>query len=100
MDITTNPLVGFLYAVSKRHAEARNVASELERLSKRQYVSAFAVAIPYAGLNDSDKAIAWLEHAYNERDPIMCMLKVFPWFDPLRSDPRFQDLLRRMNFPP
>lgn len=44
-------------------------------------------------------ALEWLEKAYEDREPRMAYLKVDPIFDPLRSDPRFRDLLRRMNFP-
>lgn len=53
----------------------------------------------YAQLGDKDQAFAWLEKAYEKHDSPMHRLKVQPWWDPLRSDPRFQDLLRRMNFP-
>jgi hypothetical protein len=53
------------------------------------------IALIYAGLNDKDQAMAWLEKAYAERfNPAVLMR---PCFDPLRSDPRFQDLLRRIG---
>jgi predicted deacetylase len=58
------------------------------------------IAQIYTALRDFDQACAWLEKAYEERTYILIMLKVGPRNDPLRSDPRFQDLLRRMNFPP
>jgi hypothetical protein len=58
------------------------------------------VARVYAGLGDKEKAFVWLEKAYAERASQLSWVKVDPTFDPLRSDPRFQDLLRRMNFPP
>lgn len=57
------------------------------------------VAMFYAGLGDKDKALAWLERAFDEQSPCLVVLKVDPLFDSLRSDPRFQDLVRRMNFP-
>ncbi len=47
---------------------------------------------------DTDKALEWLQTAYDERNPYMMSLKVAQEFDPIRSDPRFQDLVRRMNF--
>jgi len=57
------------------------------------------VARVYAPLGKKDEALTWLETAYSERAPFMIYLKIDPRFDDLRSDRRFQDLLRRMNFP-
>jgi hypothetical protein len=54
----------------------------------------------YIGLNQKDKAFEWLNRAYDDRMARMIDLKELPLFDPLRGDPRFDDLLRRMNFPP
>jgi TolB-like protein/Tfp pilus assembly protein PilF/predicted Ser/Thr protein kinase len=68
--------------------------------SKHRYVRAVAFAYVFAGLGDKDQAFSYLEKAYEDRDYALNMLQVDPGFDPLRSDPRFQDLLRRMNFPP
>ncbi|MBZ5516457.1 MAG: protein kinase [Acidobacteriia bacterium] len=74
--------------------------SELEQ-SKQGYVSPLGIAGLYAQLGQRDEAFAWLEKAYDERSLIMAeYVSCGHWFDPLRSDPRFQDLLRRMNFPP
>ena len=76
---------------------------ELGRLSeesKHRYVRATAVACLYAALGEKDKAFSYLEKAYEDRAFDLNTLQVEPRFDPLRSDPRFQDLLRRMNFPP
>jgi len=53
----------------------------------------------HAGLGEKDQAFEWLEKAYDEHDQGLSFLKVDPTLEPLRSDPRFQDLLRRMNFP-
>jgi len=52
----------------------------------------------YTGLGDRDGAIRWLEKAYKERSDFLLVLNVDPLFDGIRSDPRFQDILRRMNF--
>jgi len=57
------------------------------------------MALIYAGLGGKDQAFEWLERAYDERDKGILFLMVDPPLDPLRSDPRFQDLLRRMNLP-
>jgi hypothetical protein len=56
-------------------------------------------SIYYAQLGDKDQAFVWLEKAYEKHEVAMILLKVYPSWDPLRDDPRFQDLLRRMNFP-
>jgi len=52
------------------------------------------------GLDDKDQAFAWLEKAFAERSAGLTFLKAEPMFDPIRSDPRFQDLLRRVGFAP
>ncbi|MCJ7503020.1 MAG: hypothetical protein MUP80_08170, partial [Acidobacteriia bacterium] len=73
--------------------------SALEQ-TKQGYVSPLDIAVFYAQLGQRDEAFAWLEKAYEERSIWMAeWLSCGPWFDPLRSDPRVQDLLRRMNFP-
>jgi serine/threonine-protein kinase len=60
----------------------------------------YVIGEGYVALGDKDEAFAWLEKGYRERSFFMVFLEVDPWWDPLRPDPRFQDLLRRMNFPP
>jgi len=62
-------------------------------------VTPFVVARIYAALGKKEEALRWLETGYRARDAWMVFLKTEPQFDDLRSDPRFQDLLRRMNFP-
>ena len=60
-----------------------------------------SLALAYSDVGDKQQAFAWLEKAYEERDPWLGLtLKSEPGFDRLHSDPRFQDLVRRMNFPP
>jgi TolB-like protein/predicted Ser/Thr protein kinase len=71
----------------------------LREESKREYVSPMGMALAYARIGKSEQALAWLEEAYRQRAPELSALKVDPLFDFLRSKPRFQDLLRRMNFP-
>jgi TolB-like protein/Flp pilus assembly protein TadD len=71
----------------------------LEGLKSQHNRYPAATAKYYAQLGDKDQAFAWLEKAYEKHDSPMFRLKIQPWWDPLRSDPRFQDLLRRMNFP-
>ena len=89
-----------VYAVSGNRAEAQKLLDTLKERSKETYVPAYAIALIHAGLGEKDQALASLERACQERSWYMIFLKVDPRLDSLRSDPRFQDLLRRMNFPP
>ena len=68
--------------------------------SRTRYVAPLFIAGAYLDLGDKDHALEWLDKAYRERSSVLFSIKVDPSWDPLRSDPRFQDLLRRMNFPP
>ena len=72
---------------------------ELKNLSKRTYVSAFEVALVYAGLRDRRAAFAWLQKACDERARLPLFLKMDPAWDSLRSDPRFQHLVSRIGLP-
>jgi tetratricopeptide (TPR) repeat protein len=92
-------MLGHAYAAAGRIAEARNSLEMLRALAKSQYVLPYGFAMIHTGLGEYDEAIEWLEKAYDERNLWMPFLQVEPRFDPLRSDPRFQDLVRRMNFP-
>ncbi len=87
-----------MYAVSGRRDEAQKILNRLKGLSQRTYVSSADIALVYLGLGKKDQALAWLEKAYEERDSLLTSLKE-PMFDSLRSEPGFQDLLRRMGLP-
>ena len=87
------------YALSGKRTEARKILEELKLQAKRSYISPGTMADLYGLLGDKDQAFALLEKAYNERDNMVVLLKVDPYFDPLRSDPRFTDLVRRVGFP-
>jgi len=88
------------YVAAGKRTEALTVISQMGELSKRRYVSSYVIAQIYTALGDTGRAFQWLEKAYQERDSQLAWLKAEPGFDSLRSDPRFQNLLRRMNFPP
>ncbi len=92
--------LGRAEALAGRRDKAIKILNELKTRSKREFVSPSVFVLIYAALGDKDRAFAWLEKAYQVRSDIIVELKVAPELDPLRSDPRFQDLLRRMNFPP
>ncbi len=82
------------------YAGAMRLAAEtLAARSKRTYVQAMQIAKLYAHAGEKDRALDWLEKAYQERESRLVYLGVVPEWDPLRDDPRFQDLLRRMNLP-
>jgi len=93
-------LIGHVYAVSGKRSEAKKTIDELESRSRQGYISGYLVALIYTGMGNKDKALAQLERAYQERDIWICWVKVDPRFDPIRSDPRFTDLLRRIGFEP
>jgi adenylate cyclase len=94
--------LGHAYAVAGKRAEAQKVLDQLNELSKQRYVPAVSRVGIYVGLGEKDKAFEWLEKSYAERSQGLARnyLKVSPAYDPLRSDPRFQNLLRRMNLQP
>ncbi len=73
---------------------------DLDEKSRREYVSPALFAQAYAQLGEKDQAYRWLEKAYEERDAALAYLKTWPFWDPLRSDPRYKDLLRRVGLPP
>jgi Flp pilus assembly protein TadD len=90
-------LIGYTYAISGRHNKAQRVLDELRDLARQHYVSPYDIATVHTGLGERDQAFVWLEKAYEDRSLGLCRLKVGPRQDPLRSDPRFADLLRRIG---
>jgi TolB-like protein/DNA-binding winged helix-turn-helix (wHTH) protein/Tfp pilus assembly protein PilF len=85
------------YAASGKTEEAVKLLSELKKHSTPSYSDAPEIAVVYASLGDTDQAMNWLETAFEERFNPSVLLR--PGFDPLRSDPRFEDLVRRIGFP-
>ena len=92
--------LGNAYARAGQKSEALAVLNSLKERAKRGYISAYDLAAVAAGLGDRDQAIAWINQAYEDHAEWLTFVKVEPWMDPLRSDPRFQDLLRRMRLAP
>jgi eukaryotic-like serine/threonine-protein kinase len=91
--------LGIAYALSGDRARARQVLSKLQNPSQ-PYLPAYSIAMVYAGLADKERTISWLNKGYEERNEAMIYLKIEPALDPFRSDPRIQDLIRRVGFPP
>ena len=91
--------LAYAYALSGRRGEAENNLAELQELRKDQYISPGQLAIIYIWLGEKDKAFEYLEEANKFYDLNIMRLKVERRFDPLRSDPRFADLVRRIGIP-
>jgi len=86
-----------VYAAAGRTDQARRSLAELLDNAKLRYVSAYTVGAAWVALGDADEAFQWLERAFQERSLELTFIGVEPEMDRVRSDPRFQDLLRRMN---
>ena len=93
-------LVGYSHARLGERSAALRIIEELTSASKHSFIPAFLYALVYAGLEDKDQAFGWLEKAYEERFNRLAYLKQDALWDPLRSDPRFIDMLRRLGIPP
>ncbi len=89
--------LGYCYAMSGRPEAARALLAQLDRTEG--YVSPLTRALIHVGLGSQDEALRWLENGYEQRAYFMLTINVDPRYDPLRSDPRFQDLRRRIGFP-
>ena len=85
------------YAHAGRRSDALRVLAELKKRKTEGYVPAAAFVNAYLGLDENEEAFTWLEQAYKEQSKILLFIKVHPYFDPLRSDPRFVDLVRRVG---
>ena len=91
--------LGHAYAASGRKTEARRILRELDQQSKHRYVSPYDRALIYVGLGENDQAVAWLERAEEQNVPLH-HINVDQRFNSLRSDRKYQQLLRRIGFPP
>jgi tetratricopeptide (TPR) repeat protein len=92
--------LGYAYAKNGQRDRALETLKELDELAQRRFVTPFCQALVYLGLGENNKAIDWLEKAYEGRSVWVAWFRVEPMYDPLRSDPRFQALYKKMNFPP
>jgi len=90
-------LLGHAYAESGKRDEALKIINELNERTKNEYISPYDLAIIYVGLRDKDHAFAQLEKAYDDRAGWIINISVDPIFDPIRSDPRFTELVHRMK---
>jgi adenylate cyclase len=89
--------LGYAYAISGDRAKAEQSLHELEDLAKRQYVSPTAFVTIYLGLANKEKALDWLEKAYEEQDSACWYLKIDQIYDGVRNEPRFQAILKKIG---
>ena len=87
------------YGFTGQADKAQGLLKELIERSKTTYISPYDIALVYVGLRDKDQAFAWLQKALEEHSTALIYLRMHPWADGLRSDPRFQDLLGRLRLP-
>ncbi len=85
------------YAHAGRRGDALRLLAELKQRAKAGYIPAGAFVNAYLGLGDNEQAFYWLEQAYKEQSNILQFVKTHPYFDPIRGDPRFADLVRRVG---
>ena len=92
-------MLGQAYAHAGRRTDAETVLEELRSRHDREYVPTLTLALVAMALGDADAACAWLEQEHRDRGILLWAMNGAGWFDDFRADPRFQALLRRMNFP-
>jgi tetratricopeptide (TPR) repeat protein len=93
-------VLGIAYARAGRKSEALETLRQLEERPADQPVRAWAIGVIHLALGEQDAAVDWLNEAIDRRDALVTDLKVNPLYDPLRSHPRFNDLLRRLGLEP
>ena len=89
-------LLGYAYAISGDRPKAEQILGELEELAKHQYVNSSAFAAIYLGLGEKEKALDWLDVAYENQESACWLLKVDPIYDSVRNAPRFQALVQKV----
>ena len=92
-------VLGYAHALAGERVAALQLLDQLPERAARRDVSSLHLAYVHIGLGNIDSAFEWMEKAYEERAGLLVFLQVEPIFDPLRTDPRFADLLRRLQFP-
>jgi TolB-like protein/DNA-binding winged helix-turn-helix (wHTH) protein/Flp pilus assembly protein TadD len=89
--------LAYVYGRTGHPAQARSALAKLEQFHRHQRLDPVAFIIPYIGMGNKAQAFDWLEKAYTQHSNAMAALKVDPLYDPLRADPRFQNLLRSVG---
>ena len=99
-DLLADAWLAKAYLLAGRRGELVRLAARWETRARNEYVSASRLAVIYGDLGENERALYWLTKGMNERSPSMIFIKADPLVDPVRNEPRFQELVRRMNFPP
>jgi len=89
--------LSYVYSKLGKREKAESLLKELQDRSQKEYIHHSCFAASYLGLGDPEKAFEHWNDAYEEREGVLCMIKVLPVCDPFRSDPRFDELLEKMN---
>ena len=92
--------LGHMYGLTGKRAEALRVLQEIEAMSKKTYVTPYAAALIYLGLGEKEQALSFLDRCLAERTNWLVWLLKDPRWDPMRSEPRFLDIVRKVGFPP
>ena len=90
---------GYVEGALGNDVASKETLAELRQRAVKGFISPFFLAVACIGAREFDQALEWLERGYTTQDTYMVFLRSSPWMDPIRKDPRFQDLLRRMKFP-
>ena len=101
LSVDPGAIIGFatILAKSGKKDEARTHLDAIDQLSRRVYVSPVSIAMLHAALGDPERALEWLQTAYDGKDDSLLGLNVHPFWDSIRSDPRFIALLEKIGFP-
>ena len=91
--------LGHAYGIAGKEKEAQEILEKLQEKSKRTYVPAYDIAAVYVGLGEKAQAFEWLSKALEERSGFLIYIKCDRRFDGLRSDPRYEALLKRIGLP-
>ena len=91
--------LGNIYARQGRIGDAQAIVNQLKQEVEKSGIGRYEIAFIYAGLGDKNNAFEWLERSFDSRDKGLTYLKIDPCLDPLRADPRFDDLVKRVGFP-
>jgi len=89
--------MAYTYALSGKKDEARKILKDLESRSARQHISPLRFAVMHVALGERDQVFLWLERARSELDLFLVYIRISPFFDSLRSDPKFQEFIQRLG---
>jgi serine/threonine protein kinase/tetratricopeptide (TPR) repeat protein len=96
-EIEASSSLGFVYGLAGKTAEAQDILAKLQSLSQRRYVSGIYFAIIYTGLKNNERAIEYLDQAFQSKQPGLVLIRIDPKFDGLQSDDRFKELVKRFE---